>query len=144
MTLREFRNEDLEEIIRISEMAFGNSFDSRFYVSVHDTCPSGFTVYEENGRVRGFIAGVVMYETESRILMLAVHPNFRRKGIGSALMAHFTGVCNARGVKRIYLEVRVSNKVAVNFYLRHGFSTGSTLPGFYDNGEDALVMWKSL
>ena len=144
MMLRKFEKEDLGEVMRISEAAFGNSFDSRFYMAIHDTWDEGFVIYEEKGIVRGFIAGLIVYETEARILMLAVDPNFRRKGIGGSLMGHFIELCNTRGVRRIYLEVRVSNTNAVEFYLRYGFSKGSTYHGFYEDGEDALVMWKSL
>ena len=144
MSIRQFREEDLDEVIRISETAFGRAFDRRLYMAIWESWPEAFMVYEENGRVRAFLAGSLAYDTEARILMLAVHPDFQGRGMGRALLKSFISLCNSSGIRRIYLEVRVSNRKAIDFYLMHGFSKGSLYPGYYENGEDALVMWKSL
>ncbi len=144
MSIRKFEKDDLEKVIDLSEMSFGKSFDTRLYLAISESWPEAFTVYEEEGIVRGFLAGSMPYPTEGRILMLAVHPDFRGRGIGSALLENFIGLCNREGMRRIYLEVRMSNKTAISFYTKHGFSRGSISPGYYENGEDALIMWKSL
>ena len=86
MSIRQFREEDLDEVIRISEMAFGRPFDRRLYMAIWESWPEAFTVYEENGRVRAFLAGSLAYDTEARILMLAVHPDFQGRGMGRALL----------------------------------------------------------
>ena len=144
MSIRQFREGDLDEVIRISEISFGKSFDRRLYTAIWESWPEAFVVFEEGGKVRGFLAGSLAYDTEARILMLAVHPDFQGRGMGRALLENFVSLCNSSGVRRIYLEVRVSNERAINFYLMHGFSRGSLYPGYYENGEDALIMWKSL
>ncbi len=144
MNIRNFKNSDLDEVIRISEISFGKSFDPRLYGAISDNWPEAFIVYEENGRVRGFLAGSLAYDTEARILMLAVHPDFRNMGIGRSLLERFVSVCNTKGVRRIYLEVKINNKKAIDFYMKCGFSKGSVYPGYYESGEDGLIMWKSL
>ena len=145
MTLiRNFEEKDIGDIIEIAKRSLHTSYDPRFYISIHELWPSGFLVAEENRRIVGFIAGVMPHESEARILMMAVRRHFRRRGIGRALMNTFINSCTLRGAKRIYLEVRMSNIAAIEFYRSLGFSAGATYPSYYDDGEDALIMWKTL
>jgi ribosomal-protein-alanine N-acetyltransferase len=44
------------------------------------------------------------------------------------------------GAASVYLEVRVSNAAARSFYAAHGFVPTFTRKGYYENGEDALIM----
>jgi ribosomal-protein-alanine N-acetyltransferase len=144
MGMRYFTEDDLNDVMHISEIAFGKSFDPHFYLSISEAWPDGFMVHEEKGKVVGFIAGHTGYATEAKILMLAVHPDMQGMGIGSALIRSFIDSCSMKAIKRIYLEVRVSNKNAIKLYEKHGFSRGTVQAGYYEDGEDALIMWKSL
>lgn len=71
---------------------------------------------------------------------VAVHPDRRGEGIGSALLTNALGVLsNARTVK---LEVRESNATARSLYREYGFEPLRRVPRYYDDGEDAVVMVK--
>ncbi len=142
--IRNFEEKDIGAIIEIARRSLNTDYDPRFYISIHEIWPSGFLVAEENGRIVGFIAGVMPHESEARVLMMGVKRHFRRRGIGRALMNAFINNCALRGAKRAYLEVRVSNTAAIEFYRALGFSAGARYPSYYDDGEDALIMWKSL
>ena len=141
--IRRFENSDLEAILEISEIALRTTYEPRFYISIREAWPDGFMVAGEKGKVVGFIAGTISHE-DARILMLAVRPDFRMKGIGGALIEALVSSAAKEGAKRIYLEVRKSNRTAVNFYIRRGFSIGTTYHSYYDDGEDAIIMWKTL
>ncbi len=142
--IRNFEEKDIGDITDIAKRSLNTDYDPRFYISIHELWPSGFLVAEENGRIVGFIAGVMPQESEARILMMAVKKHFRRRGIGRALMHAFINNCTLIGAKRTYLEVRRSNTAAIKFYRSLGFSTGASYPSYYDDGEDALIMWKTL
>ncbi|HKV60321.1 MAG TPA: ribosomal protein S18-alanine N-acetyltransferase [Candidatus Acidoferrum sp.] len=97
-------------------------------------------VYEVDGRVRGFIIGRQMAD-EAEVLNLAVAPPARRKGQGGALLQASLDEFRARGVNRVFLEVRESNVKAMTFYAKHGFSqTGKRLKYYRKPEEAAVVM----
>jgi ribosomal-protein-alanine N-acetyltransferase len=77
------------------------------------------------------------------VMNIAVRPEFRRRGIATALLERLFEL-TSDGSKRGYtLEVRVSNMGAIKLYERLGFSARGTRRGYYtDNREDALVMWR--
>lgn len=141
--IRGFQENDLNDVVRIAKASLTVDYDPRLYISIYEMWPEGFFIAEENGTLVGFIAGIGEGD-EARILMLAVLREFRRRGIGTALLNSFINSCNLNGMRKIYLEVRISNVDAIRFYKALGFSEGSIYPKYYENGEDALIMWKSL
>ena len=101
-------------------------------------------VTEAEGRVAGFLIGRQAGD-EAEILNLAVAHGSRRKGDGGALLAAAVELFRARGVSRVFLEVRESNHAAIAFYRRRGFSETGRREGYYrDPAEAALVMEKKL
>ena len=75
------------------------------------------------------------------IATVGVHPEYRRKGIGSALLRE----CERRiELPLVRLSVRVSNRAAIRLYQRYGYQATGTWPRYYKGGEDALVMEKNL
>lgn len=86
---------------------------------------------------------IVMWQVldEAHIGTFAIHPAFRRRGIGSQLLAKSLLEVYEMGVRQCYLEVRRSNLAAQNLYQKFGFKVTSVRKGYYrDNGEDALIM----
>ncbi len=81
---------------------------------------------------------------EAHIIMLAIHPQFQRQGLGQALLwALLKSACD-RQLERSTLEVRASNLAAVSLYKKFGFKEAGRRKRYYeDTGEDALVMWRS-
>jgi len=96
----------------------------------------------EDGQMTGFIAG----DPRPRdgwgwIATIAVDPRYRRRGIGRALLR----ACEERlGVPRSRLTVRISNQAAIAMYEKEGYTTTEIWNGYYNDGEDGMVMEKNL
>jgi [ribosomal protein S18]-alanine N-acetyltransferase len=81
---------------------------------------------------------------EAHIIMLAIHPQFQRQGLGQALLWALLKSAHDRQLERSTLEVRDSNLAAVSLYKKFGFKEAGRRKRYYeDTGEDALVMWRS-
>jgi ribosomal-protein-alanine N-acetyltransferase len=81
---------------------------------------------------------------EAHIIMLAIHPQFQRQGLGQALLLALLKSAHDRQLERSTLEVRESNLAAVSLYKKFGFKEAGRRKRYYeDTGEDALVMWRS-
>ncbi len=81
---------------------------------------------------------------EAHIIMLAIHPQFQRQGLGQALLLALLKSAHDRQLERSTLEVRDSNLAAVSLYKKFGFKEAGRRKRYYeDTGEDALVMWRS-
>jgi ribosomal-protein-alanine N-acetyltransferase len=96
----------------------------------------------EGERMIGFVAGDPHpHDGWGWIATIAVDPNFRRRGIGTALLH----ACEKQlGVPRSRLTVRQSNQGAIKLYEREGYATIDAWKAYYNDGEDAIVMEKSL
>ncbi len=78
---------------------------------------------------------------EMQLLNLAVHPDHRREGVGSALLAHVHRCAFENGRTHAYLEVRESNDSAQKLYTKFGYVKLTMRRSYYaDNNENALLM----
>jgi ribosomal-protein-alanine N-acetyltransferase len=88
-------------------------------------------------QVAGFVAARMVAVDECEILTLAVAPEFRRQGVGRALISALTG----NSAVTVILEVRESNMVARNFYNSIGFQEVTMRQKYYQSPlESAIVM----
>lgn len=90
----------------------------------------------------GFILGDIRPPNDlAWIASIAVHPDFRNQGIGTALLQR----CEAQlKTQRVRLSVRISNETAIHLYKHLGYKVVGNWPNYYKGGEDALVMEKDL
>jgi ribosomal-protein-alanine N-acetyltransferase len=101
-------------------------------------------VAQEEGAVVGFLVAR-RFADELEILIVAVAPQARRKGIGSGLVQQALQWGRALGATRAFLEVRASNKAALLFYDAHGFRvTGRRARYYVDPVDDALNLSATL
>jgi [ribosomal protein S18]-alanine N-acetyltransferase len=77
---------------------------------------------------------------EVQILAIATHPDRRRAGVGAALLDHALAEARAAHCRIATLEVRRGNAPAIALYRRAAFRIVHVRPGYYEDGEDALVM----
>ena len=86
--------------------------------------------------------GLWLSVDEGHITTIAVAPEYRGRGIGELILNGLIDQGMVLNADMLTLEVRVSNLVAQQLYLKYGFKAAGTRPRYYtDNGEDALIMW---
>lgn len=100
-----------------------------------------YVVALDRHHVIGF-SGLMVTGDEGHVTNIAVHPDFRRRGIAARLMCATMRDAIGRGVTAVTLEVRASNAAAQELYRRFGFAPGGIRRNYYsDIREDALIMW---
>jgi [ribosomal protein S18]-alanine N-acetyltransferase len=98
----------------------------------------------DSNLVIGFV-GVWIVVGEGSITNIAVHPDYRKQGIGAKLLDSLINLCNDLNCSLINLEVRSSNYAAQNLYKKYGFVVDGLRKGYYENNkEDAILMTKIL
>lgn len=101
-------------------------------------------VAEEEGKVAGYI-GSQTVPNESDMMNVAVHPDFRRRGIAEELVVSLCAALKEQGSVSLTLEVRASNEPAKALYEKLGFEQVGRRPNYYRNPrEDALILRKML
>ena len=99
-----------------------------------------YVVARAGDRITGF-AGVWLMVDEAHVTTFAVHPDWRRQGIGRQLLLNVVELARKIGARRMTLEVRASNETAQALYRAYGFEEVGRRPRYYtDDGEDAVVM----
>jgi ribosomal-protein-alanine N-acetyltransferase len=97
-------------------------------------------VAEQGEKVVGFMI-YELHKAKLHILNFAVHPHFRRSGVGAQMVAKLISKLSSHRRTRITLEVRETNLGAQLFFRSQGFRAVRVLRAFYeDSGEDAFLM----
>jgi ribosomal-protein-alanine N-acetyltransferase len=132
---------DLDEVLPIERVSFATPWTrAAFSYEIEQNKVARCTAMRSAGRVVGYVC---LWEIghEIHITNLAVHPEWRRRGVGRRLLAFAMAEGIARGVTLAFLEVRPSNAQALKLYEGLGFQVIGRRTGYYfDTGEDALVM----
>ncbi len=93
------------------------------------------------GVLLGAALGLLQVD-DGHVVDLAVAPTARRSGTGRALLGALTDELRTRGARAITLEVRAGNLPALALYRGEGFEVEGRRPGYYPDGEDALLLWQ--
>lgn len=137
--------EDLQDVMEIETLSFAVpwSRNSFLYELLENERAFYWVAKETFGRIIGYIGMWVVLD-EGHITNVAVHPNFRRRGAGEALMNELIRGSRLNGVSHLTLEVRFSNQAAQQLYTKLGFVEAGIRRRYYaDNNEDAIIMWRS-
>lgn len=143
--IRPMTNRDISEVISIENVSYSAPWTRReFYGELNFNRLAKYFVIEKEGKIVGYI-GSWFFKDFVHITNIAVHPDYRKHGIGTKLMKHIIELASRKGAKKIVLEVRVSNKIAQNLYKKLGFKVEKVKREYYpDNKEDAFYMIKTL
>lgn len=143
--IRRLAYPDLPQVIAIERRAFPTPWSLAMFV-LELSKPSGICLAAALPAERRQLAGYLIcsrYDTVWHVMNIAVDPSHRRVGVASALLAElYARVDDHRA--RYTLEVRQSNHQAIHLYEREGFRAAGVRRRYYqDNGEDALIMWRT-
>lgn len=139
------RRADLDAVLAIERASFSMPWSrGAFLYEMEQNRVARCLVVREEAHVVGYLC---LWEVadELHITNVAVHPQWRRRGIGRALLQDVLAEALARGIRMVVLEVRPSNVEARALYESLGFRVVGRRRGYYyDTGEDALVMQTTL
>ena len=162
--MRDFRREDLETLWRIDGECFppGIAY-SRLELVAYIRRRGSSTLVAEAAEIKGdgtphqrrrkvepssitlgFIVAEAGRHGTGHILTIDVVPAARRFGVGSKLLSAAEDRLRAAKCHSVFLETAVDNQAALAFYKKHGYSLIKTIPRYYSNGVDALVLQKDL
>ena len=172
LSLRDIRSEDFETLWRIDQQCFAPGISySRVELAEYLRRPGAFGLVAEssNGKPRGgpvpsnkfvigeircratasqSIVGFIVAEAGSRkaghIITIDVLPQARQAGVGSQLLQSAEKRLRAAGCDSVILETAIDNRTALAFYTTHQYNALRTIPGYYSDGVDALVLKKNL
>jgi ribosomal-protein-alanine N-acetyltransferase len=141
LSLDRMRSGDLDEVVAIERVAFTLPWSrGAFLYEMEQNRVARCWVMREGTRVVGYMC---LWEIgdEIHVTNIAVHPDWRRRGVGRALLSSLLEDARNRQLRLIGLEVRPSNHEARPLYESFGFEVVGKRKGYYyDTGEDALVM----
>lgn len=146
LRVRDYRPNDFEALWRLDQSCFvaGISY-SRAELRHYIDRKTAFTILvEERDQLLGFLIADRDRRGFGHVLTIDVDPKEQRKGIGSALMKSAEERLKKAGCKSVFLETAVDNLKALAFYKRHGYSVLKTLPRYYLNSVDGLLMGKTI
>lgn len=141
-SIRTLGYSDLPQVMAIERRAFTAPWSLAMFV-LELSKPSGLCLaaVDEADKLLGYLISA-RYDTVWHLMNIAVDPARRRHGVGWALVA--TMIARAGSDAEYTLEVRTSNAPAIALYERFGFRSAGTRPRYYrDNGEDAVIMWRT-
>ncbi len=157
--MREAQPEDFETLWRIDQNCFppGIAY-SRFELAAYVRRRKAFTLVAETGSaetdgktgsdsatvVAGFIVAESNRREEGHIITIDVLPVYRRSGLGSKLLSAAEQRLRAIACQKVLLETAVDNSPAIAFYKRHDYHVVRTIPRYYPDNVNALVLQKDL
>ena len=143
MIIRKFVPTDLKRVFEIENMSFNQSYGIDMFQQLYDM-GVGFLVAEDEGYVIGYVIFWIKYEYQGHIISIAVDKNYRRKGAGTKLLVKAIAILSLLNLNTIYLEVNENNVGAVEFYKSFNFKIDRRVPGYYENGDGAILMYIKL
>ena len=142
MTIEQMTSAHVSQIAELEKLCFSDPWSEKS-IETELTCRlSLWFVALEGERVVGYVGSQTVID-ESDMMNIAVHPDFRRKGIAEALIATLEEALREKGSLALTLEVRASNVPAISLYEKLGFLQAGIRKNYYRNPkEDARILRK--
>lgn len=139
--IREMKESDLEEILEIEKKSFADPWSRKLFKETLSFPHSvNFVLRESTGALLGYINFYLIGE-EAHMLNLAIHPDFRKKGVATHLLNYAIDFLKRSKAANFFLEVREGNRDAIALYRKFGFQMIGRRKRYYvETNEDALVM----
>lgn len=127
--------------MEIETLSLGRWTRDLFYAEFRNSFSITIVALSEN-EIAGF-AVIWNIAGEIQLNNIAIHPDFRRRGIGTALISHLSGELDPYHPEKILIEVNENNHKARQFYKHLGFVETGIRPRYYDD-DSAILMEKEL
>lgn len=137
------RRRHLRRIMPIEEVVYPRPWSIGVFTSELDLVKRGeryYIVGTIDDRLVGY-AGILFTPDDAHVTNIAVDPDWQRRGVATELLLELCWKARERGCQGMSLEVRVSNTAAQALYARFGFAPAGVRRKYYENVEDAIIMW---
>ncbi|HOG74174.1 MAG TPA: ribosomal protein S18-alanine N-acetyltransferase [Methanofastidiosum sp.] len=139
MIVRSVIPDDIYTVLNLENQNFDYPYPPEIINFLYECYRDTFLVVENKEEVIGFVIGITQKD-EGHILVIAIRDDYKKKGIGTFLMKKLMDIYEKNGIKKLKLEVRVSNVPAISMYKRLGFKITNRLVNYYENGEDGFLL----
>ena len=137
MKIEKFEVEQLDELMLFLDDNLNENYERVVFLNIRKRWPEGFLTVIDNEKIVGVACGAILPNEKLRVLILVLHGDYQKKGIGKELMEIMTKESEVFGIKKVTLEVRKDSD-AITFYRKLGFSSVDVLPCYYQDGCDAV------
>lgn len=142
MIIETMKSSHVAQIAQLEKICFSDPWSEKSIASELNNELAFWLTAMEGEQVAGYIGSQTVMD-ESDMMNVAVHPDFRRKGIAEALVNALVEALKSKGSRCLTLEVRASNVPAITLYEKLGFSEIGRRKNYYRNPrEDALILRK--
>ena len=142
--VRETVMEDAAAIAEMEHQIFSDAWSEKSVLDTMNQKNAVCLTAEKAGRIIGYVLSYTAAD-EAEIARIAVAEEFRRQGTARAILRELENVCSSKGVKKLLLDVRESNREDRAFYTDMGFQEDGIRRRFYENPqEDGILMSREL
>ena len=141
INIRQAKLYDVPAMARIERDSFGSPWSAEEITKDVTACGNVYVAVAEYGGEKAGYGEIRNVAGEAQIYNIAIAPEFRREGIGEALLRHMIAKAEEDGCVLVTLEVRGGNDAAMALYHKLGFREVGRRKGYYaKGGEDAVLM----
>ena len=143
IVIEPMRRRHVARVLEIERASYPKPWTTTVFHDELDQVGSGHRHYivARRGRTVLGYGGLMFVADEAHVTNIAVHPDHRRDGIATRVLGDLADVAVARGCAAWTLEVRASSRGAQELYRAFGFAPAGIRARYYENTEDAIVMW---
>ena len=143
LDIEPLRKKHLPDVMPIEQASYPRPWTPAVFQSELELVRRGERHYlaaRRGGDLVGY-GGVMFVVDDAHVTNIAVSPGHRRSGIATRLLAELAWEAISRACHALTLEVRASNTAAQALYREFGFVPAGVRKNYYENVEDAIVMW---
>ena len=138
--IQRMRRRHLRSVLKIERQVYPRPWTIGVFTSEISNPERCYVVAKVGSTVVGY-GGMLFSADDGHVANVAVDPRWHRHQVGSRLLLTLARFAREHGYKNLTLEVRVSNVGAQAMYRRFGLAPAGVRPRYYENTEDAIVMW---
>ena len=142
MTIENMSAAHVSQIAQLEKLCFSDPWSEKSIETELSCRLSLWLVALDGDKVVGYVGSQTVID-ETDMMNIAVHPEYRRRGIAEALIDALINALGEKGSRGLSLEVRASNDPAIALYEKLGFTQVGLRKNYYRNPkEDALILRK--
>jgi [ribosomal protein S18]-alanine N-acetyltransferase len=145
LSIRNGNSEDLTPILDIEKKSFDDPYTLDMFATLLESFPDGFRVYVMGDKVVGYCVSYPVNQKRAMVIVsIAVHPDYRNRGIGTSLLKDSISISSklhsAKAIDKLILQVAEENNAARSLYEKFGFKNRSLIKNYYGRRKHGIEM----